>query len=60
MSGNKRPSDSSKTNMAMPKARNIYQDDDAGKMVFLPEIDNPSKQTSFSRGKSRMTYNSQE
>lgn len=36
--------------MAMPKARNIYQDDDAGKMVFLPEIDNPSKQTSFSRG----------
>lgn len=51
MSGNKRPSDSSKTNMAMPKARNIYQDDDGGKMVFLPEIDNPSKQTSFSRGK---------
>lgn len=50
MSGNKRPSDSSKTNMAMPKARNIYQDDDTGKMVFLPEIDNPSKQTSFSRG----------
>ena len=37
--------------MATARARNIYEDDDAGKMVFLPEIDNPSKQTSFSRGK---------
>ena len=51
MSREKRLSVSSKAKMATPRTRNIYEDDDAGKMVFLPEIDNPSKQTSFSRGK---------
>lgn len=51
MSREKRLSVSSKAKMATARARNIYEDDDAGKMVFLPEIDNPSKQTSFSRGK---------
>lgn len=39
-----------KATMATLKALNIYEDDDTRKMVFLPEIDNPSKHTSFSRG----------